>query len=451
MPPPNLPRKGRVFARSDWPGLEKRALAQPAIGGLSHALIVGPTGSGKSHLMTNLIAQDLVAGRGCLVLDGKGDLANDVLARIPEKRQADVIVLDPGAGTCVPGLRVFAKGGDPELTADLILAVFRDLFADSWGIRSDRWLRAGLVTLAHDPEATLASFPFLFSDDAYRRRLVGRLDDPLLIATWSAFEAMGPRERAAQISAPLGKVSDLIGRRVVRGALAQTEPKLDMRSVLEKGQVVVVSLSPGRIGGPAARLLGALVVHELFKAVQSRAGRPAHRRRPFFAYVDEPKVLGDLPVPIDSLFELARGLGVGLTLGVQSLGQLPAATQSAALTNAATIIAFKQAADDASLLAREMPVLSGEELQHLGRFAVAARLGLGPGDTAPVATGVTLPLPEPSSNPGRVRRESSERWGVELAAVDAALMKRHGRGTVRATGLPARAPEAPVGRVRRQP
>jgi len=447
MPPLRLPTTGRVYGCSNWPGLEHCRLAQPVTGGLSHALLVGPTGSGKSHLMASLIAQDIAAGRGCLVLDAKGDLATDVLARIPAGREPDVIVLDPSLDLPVPGLRLFQRGSDPELTADLILGIFRELFANSWGVRSDRWLRAGLVTLAHDTRATLAHLPLLFGDELYRRRLVGQVADPLLHATWAEFEAMSAGERSVQLGAPLTKVSEVIGRRVVRGVLAQPEPKLDLRAVLRRGQVVVVNVAPGQIGTPAARLIAALVVHELFGAVQARAALPAAQRRPFFAYVDEPKVLGDMPVPIDSLFELARGLGVGLVLGAQSLTQLPLHVQRAALTNAATIAAFRQSADDAKLLARELPALTVDELQHLGQFEIAVRLGLGPGDTAPVATGVTLPLPAASSNPAAIRLASSRRYGVELATVDAALAAVPGTSPA---GTPV-GTDAPVGRLRRTP
>jgi hypothetical protein len=448
MPAARLPRSGRVFGCSDWPGMEDRSLAQPLVGGLSHALVVGPTGSGKSHLLASLVVQDMEAGRGCLVLDGKGDLARDVLARVPAGRREDVIVLDPGVPLPMPGLRVFARGSDPELTADLVLGIFRELFADSWGVRSDKWLRAGLVTLAHDKAATLADLPLLFSDDRYRRELTGRVRDPLLLDTWAAFEAMSPQARTHQLGSPLTKVSEVIGRRVVRGVLAQPDPKLDLNDVLASGKVVVVSLSAGRIGVPASRLLGALVIHELFQAVQARAALAPNRRRPFFVYVDEPKVLADLPVPLDSLFELARGLGVGLTLGAQSLTQLPQVVQRAALTNAATIVAFRQAADDAQLLARELLELNAQELQGLGRFEVALRLGLGPGDVAPVATGVTLPLPKPSSDPRAVRRASAERYGVTVAAVDEALRRRHG---LAGGSKPSAPPDTPVGRVRRSP
>ena len=167
------------------------------------------------------MAQDLAAGRGCLVLDGKGDLAEEILRLVPEGRRGQVIVLDPARAGPVPGLRVFG-GGDPELSGDLVLGMSRSIFIDSWGVRSDKWLRAALVTLAYDRSATLADLPFLFASDSFRRRLTGRLQDPLLKATWAQFEAMSPEGRAQQLGSPLGKVNELVGRRVVRSVLAQS-------------------------------------------------------------------------------------------------------------------------------------------------------------------------------------------------------------------------------------
>ena len=449
FPDRRIPTSGRLFGYSTWPGMETRGIAQPVVGALSHTVIAGPTGSGKSALLVNTIVADINAGQGCLVLDGKGDLIEDLLARIPANRLRDVIVLDPGAPGPVPGLRVFGRGSDPELAADVVLGVLRDLFKDSWGVRSAQWLRAGLVTIAQDPTGTLGDLPFLFSDDAYRRRLVGRLDDPLLRATWAAYEAMSPGEKLNQLGAPLNKLGELLGRRVLRTVLSNPRPKLDLVDVLQHGRIVLVSLSPGQLGGPASRLLGALVLHQLFNAVQARSGLAPGKRTPFLAYIDEPRVLADIPVPLDGLFERARGHGVGLTIAAQSMTQLPTAVRAAALTNAATLVAFRQTAEDAELLARQLPSVTAEGLQGLGAFEIIARVGLGPGEvTAPVSAR-TLPPPAVMSDPVEVRQLSGERYGADPAAVDQALAERHGL-TVEATTAVGAA-DVPVGRKRRTP
>jgi hypothetical protein len=154
-------------------------------------------------------------------------------------------------------------------------------------------------------------------------------------------------------------------------------------------------------------------LHSLFSAVQARAAiRPAGRK-PFFAYVDEPTALGDIPVPLDSLFETARGMGVGLTLATQSVSQLPRHVARAALTNSSTLLAFRQTADDAALLARHLPGITADGLQHLGALEAIARIGLAPGQTTAPCSLRTLTPPPLTSNPTAIRHASAQRYGKD--------------------------------------
>jgi len=421
MPSRDIPTVGRRIACANWPGA-KRDLCLSTKAALSHVIAAGPTGVGKSSLLLAGIVDTLASRHGLLVIDGRGDLAEDALGRAGQR---NVVVLDPGAGGPVPGLKLHGGRGDAELLADVVHGVLHSLYADSWGPMSERYVRLGLVTLAQDRSATLADFPFLFTDDAYRRKLVGRLKDPLLTSAWQSFEAMGAAERTHAVAAPLNKVISLIGRPSLRAVLGQADPKLDLAAAMRQGKVVIVNLATGEIGAPAARLLGALVVHALYVATQARARIAPGKRRPFFVFIDEPQVLTHLPVPLDTLLEQARGLGVSLTLSVQSVTQLPRTVSRAALTNAATLVAFRQNADDARLLARELDGVSAEDLQALGQFEVTARIGLGDGAIAPPVTGLTFPPDPPTNDPAAIREASAARYSVEPAEVDAALFARH--------------------------
>src|SRR5436190_10635110 len=60
-----------------------------------HLYIIGQTGTGKSTLLLNLIAQDLAAGEGFALLDPHGDLAESVLAHIPRVRTNDLVYINP--------------------------------------------------------------------------------------------------------------------------------------------------------------------------------------------------------------------------------------------------------------------------------------------------------------------------------------------------------------------
>jgi hypothetical protein len=442
LPDPAIPmRGGRCFGVSTWPGLESRQLHQPLVGSLSHTLILGPTGSGKSSLLSNLLLDDARADRGLLLIDMKGDTALDVLRRIPKFRHRDVVVLDPADPRPVPGLKGIGSG-PPELVADLWVGLFKNLFADSWGVRTERYLRLGLQTLALADGAVITELPRVLTDVAFRRGLLARSSDPLLKAAWASFEALSPAQQAEHLQAPLGKVQDIVGRRTLRAVLGQVAPKMTIARAMAERRVVVVRLSPGELGTPTAQLLGALTTFEIYQAVMGRQRLGPEARTPFMVYVDEPAVMGLSGVPLDALYELARGMRVGITTATQSVRQLPTGVQHAVLTNAATIATFRTGHQDAGLMAHELLGVTAEQLQHLGQYEIALRLGLSHGQVSAVATARTLPLPEPSGDAEELRDQAARRWGVSAEQTDAALKERW-------TGSASSPDEtAPVGRRR---
>ena len=130
---------------------------------LEHCCITGPTGSGKSTAILNLVLSDIYAGRSVLVIDPKADLVTSILERVPVSRADDVVVIDPSDDNPV-GFNPLALPGNPTLIADAILTVFKEIFSDSWGVRSQDVLSAALLTLVETDGASLFSFaPFLSS------------------------------------------------------------------------------------------------------------------------------------------------------------------------------------------------------------------------------------------------------------------------------------------------
>jgi hypothetical protein len=427
IPPVDMPTHGRVFATSNFPATSGWPLGWPVLGGLQHAALIGPTGSGKSSTIATLVRADLLAGRGAFVLDLKGDLVEDLLGLVPPGRERDVVVLEPARGGAQPGLRIFPAGSDPELTSDLVLGTLAELFRDSWGIRSSQYLGLGLKTLAAMPDATLVDLPLLFTDAGFRSRALKRVSDPWLQAEWQRFLSLSQADQTTHLASPLTKIGELVGRSRIRLVLGQGQPKLDFHEALARNRIVLVSLPPGLLGMPATRLLAALTLWQFFQAVEARAAIPVEKRAPFFAYVDEVAVLGGLPLPLESILERARGHGVGLTLSPQALSQLSLDLRTALLANVGSLVSFQQTSEDeARVLAKALPGVSATQLQRLGRYEVAMRLSLGPGLVTSTMTGQTLP-PEPQcSDPQAIRKTAAGRWGRTVEQIDEALRRRHG-------------------------
>ncbi len=414
--PRTVPARGRRLFLGRHGDCE-RPVALDAESARHHVAVVGPSGVGKSVLLARGVLDDLRLGYGGAVVDPKSDLLEAIIDRVPADEAERVVVLDPATNGPVPGVNVL-RGGDPDLRADVLLGALRTIFATAWGVRSEQYGRLGLRTLSEVPAATLTDIGRLFFDASFRREAIAHLSDPLLVASWQAFEAMSAAEQAAHVQAALTKVSSLIGRPRVRAILAQPEPKLDIARLLAERKWIMVSLSPGSLGEPAARLIGAALLYLIWSAIEARVSVPPEKRRPVFLYVDELGSLATLPFGFELLAERARGLGAGLTVATQTLGRLPETVRGALLGNVGTLITFRAAATEATRLTRELPGLTPLDLQSLGRFEVAARVGTGIGSGVAVMTGRTEPLPPRTGQAERIRALSAERYGVDPATLD---------------------------------
>jgi hypothetical protein len=421
LPPPrSIGRTGRVLAQATYPNRE-RPLALAATDSLRHLHALGPTGVGKSTLLLNLIAQDMRAGRAVVVIEPRGDLIADVLARVPAERVADVVLLDPTDLGQPVGLNpLAAQGRSPELVADQLLGMFHVLYAAYWGPRTHDILGSSLLSLARIPGMTLAALVPLLTDAAFRRQVVGQVVDPIGLGPfWSAFEAWSDQERVTAIAPVMNKLRPLLLRPEMRAIIGQARPRFGLQQVFTERKILLVNLSRGQLGPETAALLGSLIVSQLWQAVLGRSAVPRERRHPVFVVLDEFQDYLHLPVDLADALAQARGLGVGFALAHQYLHQLDAGMRSAVLANAQSRIAFRLPAEDARVLASGS-TLAPEDFQSLGAFECYAQL-VAKKAVQPWCSARTLPAGESLSDPGVVRAASRAAYGVDRASVEAEL------------------------------
>lgn len=432
-----VPSTGRrLFVGSDTSG--DRIVAMNAAAALRHVLFLGPTGSGKSEVMARVVLDDLASGWGGVVIDPRVDLVHSILDHVPPELADRVVVLDPASRGPVPGLDVFGQG-DPDLRADVLVGVFASIFARWWGPRSDLYLRLGLRTLASVPGATLADLGRLFAEPGYRAAAIRRLDDPVARGTWQSYEAMSEAQQAEHVAAPMARASQLVMRPAVRRVLAQRDPKLDIGRLFAERKLLLVPLSAGVLGEAAANLLGAVIGYATWAAIEARAALPPEQRHPVFLTVDELSAVAALPMKLEHLSDRARGLGAGITLGLQALSRVPEELRAAVLANFGSIVTFRASASEAPRIAREIPGLTAGDVAALGQFEVAARVSLGRGSAVTSVTGRTEPLGPSTGQAQRIREQSAQLYGGELPRAD---VGDQGDGQEH---------DAPIGRTRRQP
>jgi len=149
-PPPEVHSAGKVLGRAEGSG--HRPVGLGVADARQHLHILGATGSGKSTLLTNLVLQDVAAGRGAVVIDPKGDLVNDIVDRLPDDDAGRVVILDPDDDSAPPAMHVL-DAAEPHLAVDHLVGIFHRLFEAYWGPRTDDVLRVAALTALRQPWA----------------------------------------------------------------------------------------------------------------------------------------------------------------------------------------------------------------------------------------------------------------------------------------------------------
>lgn len=410
-PPSALPSGGpdvRVLGTSE--AGPRRAVGIRIADARHHIHVIGETGTGKTTGLLSMQLDDALAGRGLVSIEPKGD-STLLLSRLPESLVGKVALIDPDDHAPPPCLNIL-DGPNPELTADVVVGIFRRIYAESWGPRTDDILRSAILTATTNPDATLADVPRLLDNDAYRAQAVAQVKNPFLADFWNWYDQLSPAQRAHVTGPVMNKLRAVLLRGFARDVLAAGRSSVDIGRILDTGGLLIARLPKGMLGEDTARLLGSLVLAKTWQAVQARARRRDDDRPDCAIYVDECQNFLTLPHGLDDMLAEARSYRAGLVLAHQNLSQLPAELRESLAANARNKIVFTVSPNDARQLERHMnPQLGAHDLANLGAYQAAARL-LDHGALTSAFTFRTRPLPPPVRGREKaVRAASRERYG----------------------------------------
>jgi hypothetical protein len=388
-----------------------------------HVYIVGQTGTGKSTLLLNLIAQDLAAGAGLALLDPHGDLAEAVLMHVPRARTNDLVYINPADADHPIGFNPLS--GVPEdlkpIVADGVVSAFRHVWPDSWGPRLDYILTNAVRALLDVPGATLLMLPRLLIDEAFRVHLVEHhVGDPIVRSFWlNEYAGYGDHFRAEAISPIQNKIGKALIEPRLRNMLAQPKSTITLRRLMDEGSIVVCNLSKGRLGEGVAHLLGALLTTSIAQAALSRADTPPANRRTFHLYADEFQSFATESFAL--ILSEARKYGLTLTIAHQYLDQVPDHLRAAVFGNVGSMIACRTGASDAPILAEQIGLGGADALLDLPNFTAWSRLLLGGVPSSPVRLDLSAARHSRRHHSHRLVDTSRMRFGRPRKEVEARI------------------------------
>ncbi|MGP3916336.1 type IV secretory system conjugative DNA transfer family protein [Nonomuraea sp. 10N515B] len=410
-PSPAVSRTGKVLGFSD--SGHERPVALRVPDSFHHVHVMGPNGTGKSTLLAQMILSDIEAGRGVVVIEAKGDLVRDLLGLIPEDHAEKVVLIDPDDRHPRPSLNVLG-GGDLAMGVDNLVGIFHQIYADYWGPRTDDILRGCALTLASNG-GTLADVPELLSNAAFRQRQIATIGDPLLRGFWSWYSALSEQAQAHVTAPIMNKLRAFLLRPFVRDVLGATSSTFDLADVLDGG-ILLVRLPKGVLGDDTARLLGSMILAQVWQAAARRA-KIGQSRNAAAVYVDECHNFLTLPHALADMLAEARAYRVSLILAHQHLAQLPRELRQAISSDARNKIYFSLSPEDAREVEHHFtPYLTSHDLGGFDAFQAAARLVVRSAE-APPFTLRTRPLPDPDPDVARrIRAVAAQAHGRTASA-----------------------------------
>lgn len=350
---------------------------------------IGPTGAGKTQLMTHALLQDIHKGYGVAAINPKGEFLDEVLAKLPDGRMDDVIYINPAAENPTP-INVL----EPHVTEDMSAAkmeeqkeiIVSDLIAlfrrqsENWGDRFGRNLETVLrahvdLNLYHGESNTLLDvFNCLTDEDEMKELMERTRDDVLRREVKNIHENLTDKEMAPAVR----RVKDLVENKVVRN-IVNAESGVDFADVVNEGKIFLVDIRHGEVGHTVAHLVGSVVISKIWSAVQHRAYSD-DEVDPFYLYIDEAHRFSSEGDHLNEILSEGREYRLSCWICSQYLRQFSDKELRQAITNNCRSKVFFNPADseDAGRITSMLKGVDRDDLKGLGRFrAVLQKTGEG--------------------------------------------------------------------------
>lgn len=432
-PPAELPKEGLLIGESVYRG-EKKEIRITDDDRRRHIYIIGQTGTGKSALISNCIAEDIKRGKGLAVIDPHGDLAEGALTHIPEERMKDVIYFDPGDLTKPLGLNMleykFERPEEKTFIVNEMQSIFNKLFSqETMGPMFEQYMRNALLLLMEDmpnEPATLIEVPRVFTDVEFRKRKLARIKNPVVVDFWEkeAAKAGGEASLANMTPYITSKFNNFISNDYMRPIIGQAKSAFNFREAMDSGKIILINLSKGKIGDINANLLGMVFAGKLLMAALSRVDIPdLSARRDFNLYIDE--FQNFTTDSISTILSEARKYRLNLTVAHQFIAQLDEKIRDAVFGNVGAQLVFRVGVQDAEFLVKQFePAFDQNDLINIQNFNAYAKILVNGQPAKPFNFRTIKPVVGDRDKIEKLREFSREHYGMTREEVETNIYKR---------------------------
>ena len=343
----------------------------------THIYTVGQSGVGKSKFLQHILYELTTKDWGCGVLDPHSDLASDLLAQLtsyPKKRpwlfsganRQRLIYFDPARSSHLIPMNILLNStATPYDIANNVIEAFRRVWPETLAEapRFAQIMRNAILVLAMH-KLSLLELERLLTDTEYRKQLLTRIPDPLVVSFFEKQYNRWGREQIIFAGPVLNKVSAFLFKPEVRLMLGAQENRLDLREVMDAGKVLIVDLG-GFHDEETQRLMGSLFMTGMEQAALSRRNIAPDKRTPFFLMIDEfPLYCVRDATALARILSECRKYALRLGLAHQTITQLPTERLQGALENAKMKVVFGTGRQTAEAIVKELFMPDMRAVKH---------------------------------------------------------------------------------------
>ncbi len=343
---------------------------------MRHLYVIGQTGTGKTTILKNMIAQDIKNGDGCCFIDPHGSDIQDILSYVPKERIDDVIYFDPAYTARPMGLNMLEF--DPKypeqktFVINELMGIFNKLFdmKTSGGPMFEQYFKNSAFLAMEDSEnpATLLEIGRILGNEEYRHSLMDRCKNPIVIEFWkNAEKTTGDQSIANFVPYITSKFDNFISNDIMRPVVLQSKSAFNFREIMDNKKILLVNLSKGRLGDINANLIGLLIVGKIQMAALSRVDMYGQKMNDFYLYIDEfQNVTTD---SIASILSEARKYRLSLTVAHQYISQLEENIKNAVFGNVGSMAIYRVSTEDANFVEQKFkPTFTAADIMKLDNF-----------------------------------------------------------------------------------
>lgn len=321
--------KGAIFAKNTYRGQE-HILEIKDKDLVRHIVVQGKTGSGKSEWFKTIFLDHIKKGRGAMLLEPHGKLADEILEIIPENRRKDVIVFDLFSDYPWPFNFCKVPDRDSDImdneqlaqkTVDEAIEIFKRAFSDVWTEKNEFYITNSIKAIMETGN-TMVELPRMFSDKEFRDSIIPKIKDPKVKSFWTTkfkVNAQGKIDASTESTAQSVeyKLEKFLNSKELVRSLGQNDC-IDFKEILDENKIIIFKFSKDRMSKDRINFLGGIAMKLLI--VGAFARDKSKWNMPFLVGIDEAQNF--LSESIKDVFYELRKYGVGLVLMHQELEQM---------------------------------------------------------------------------------------------------------------------------------